>query len=179
MAAWSNWLNAALSRTIKRSRDSFCRAFSMSFCMKSADLGAYCSQAACTSVAPNGVCILCNTRKASPKRSRNRVLSSAVAALVNVTTKILSTGICSSSTNRANKAEIFHVLPVPALASIRLVATRGTFRGAKSWLISNLYRIKKSLANTVNTIRANKANTPYMAGLYHVGRSSSSLAIGK
>ena len=118
MEAWSNWLMAALRRMTKRSGDSFVMAFCSSSARNAAASGAYFWQSSAMSW-PSPY--FCNTRSASFSRARSRVLSSAVAALVKVTTRILSTGICSSSTSRANRAAMFQVLPVPALASIRLM----------------------------------------------------------
>ena len=58
--------------------------------------------------------------------------TAGVAALVKVTVKMLSTGICSSTTKRVNKAAMPYVLPVPAEASIRLVPAMGMLRGSNA-----------------------------------------------
>ena len=84
----------------------------------------------CTSSATNGSP---EGAAASPSRSqasvstireRMRSRSSAVAALVNVTTRICCTSSSRSSSSRRYRPQMFQVLPVPAEASIRLMPSR-------------------------------------------------------
>ena len=58
---------------------------------------------------------------AFPTNSRMRVSNSATAAFVNVTINISEIGILFSNINRKVNIAIEYVLPVPALASIRLL----------------------------------------------------------
>ena len=77
---------------------------------------------------------------ASPSLFLILSFSSEAAAFVKVTTRISSTGIFFSRINLKNKDAIVWVLPVPALASIRLVPVRGALKGSIGCIIIGTLR---------------------------------------
>jgi len=84
---------------------------------------------------------------------RIRSLSSSVAAFVKVTTRICSADSRFSMISLRNSSAMVKVLPVPALASMRLVPTRGASGKLNGFIALNLstWRIRVNSRSEITT----------------------------